>query len=370
VVKTRLLLFWCILDGLLVLILDLIASVFQPVAVVLPHHNLVQSQRQPVLRSLAQKRPKTNHIILIGPDHFSSSQRQIYYSDSNWHLSNGQLSFWPLPHLESILTQNNSILKNDHAIYNLLPDLKKHFPQAQVFPILVGQKVDFASLKPLLRQIETICRQDCLLIASVDFSHYLPATLAYVHDQTSIRTLHNLDLDQISNLEVDSPQSLYLLASFAQFRRANKFSLYNHTNSGFLTSNPEVETTTHIFATYSPSLLPQKRMDLTTFTYLPFSVSRSQNQTSVGDRFFYGVDNFQISSSLPLNLTLPPNFLASGFFDSRRTFITLIPFDHQQEKINFVRGPRRRQLVDQLLNSYQLSNLQKNPHWSIITYDP
>ncbi len=61
-----------------------------------------------------------------------------------------------------------------------------------------------------------------LLVASVDFSHYLPAEAAVLHDLKSIRVLLNFEEDIFENIEVDSWQSLYAARLFAKLRESEK----------------------------------------------------------------------------------------------------------------------------------------------------
>jgi len=141
-------------------------------------------------------RPLTKKIIIIGPDHFSINQKQISFTDSSWSLSDSQI-FFDYSFDSSGLSANNQLLKNDHTIYNLLPDLKKFFPRATLVPILIGQKLSPSDLEPLYQKINSYCHFDCLLIASVDFSHYLPASLAEVHDAYTLDALNSENLDKI-----------------------------------------------------------------------------------------------------------------------------------------------------------------------------
>jgi len=288
----------------------------------LPHHNLVQTIRQDFLKEIALKRPVTQKIILIGPDHFSPNQNQINISDQNWHLSTGNMLF----ENQSInLPVNNNLLKSDHAVYNPLADLKKYFPTATIYPIIIGQKVDQKTLDNLLAQIKSACHSDCLLVASVDFSHYLPATLAEVHDAFTINNLQNLDTQNILKSEVDSPQSLYILTKFSQFK---KFNLFAHTNSGLISKNPDTETTTHVFGSYSFGF-PQKSVVKTeTIQNNDFSISTITTPTQT------------IKSFLPIKNNI------------------------------FLRGLEKQQLIKNYFDSIQdVKSLTKDYFWGKLIYE-
>lgn len=324
---------------------------FQPSSIVIPHHNLVKDQRLSFLRQIARRRPTTRTIIIIGPDHFSPNQNQINIADREWNLSNGQLKF---SDLGFSLPVSNSLVKNDHTIYNLLPDIKSVWPNAVIYPILIGQKVTTTALDPLLTQLSSSCHHDCLLIASVDFSHYLPATLAEVHDVFTIKTLQNLDPKSIMLSEVDSPQSLYLLAKYSPNK---SFHLFAHTNSGYIARNPDIETTTHVFGYYSKQSFSKPA--ITTTTIIPHALDRSQNQTTLGDRFFYGTDKFTIDGSLP-------EFVIGQITSPSQIVKYYLPLDGN----SFLRGPDKQSKIKQYFDSLgNQPNLIKDYFWGKLIYD-
>jgi len=351
---------------------------FQPVSVVLPHHNLVKDKRLEFLKIIAQKRPFTRHIVLIGPDHFSSNQTGIFYADTDWNLNNGQL-FFDQSLTISGLTLNNNLLKSDHSIYNILSNLKSVFPQAQVFPILIGQKYPLADLHNLLTQINSVCRFDCLFIASVDFSHYLPAAVADVHDQQSLLVLQNLNVQSLNQLEVDSPQSLYILTQFSKVKKAQYFDLFSHTNSGFLAGNPITETTTHLMGSYQKTLSSKTISPVTTFTFAQ-NVDPKNQSVSLGDRFFYGVNQLNSNLSFPHNVTaditlnptkdvnsivknqnhltinFSPDIAVSGFVKNSQLTLVFSPLTRQGNQVFFDRSPARLTKIQSILSSFS-SNL-------------
>ena len=327
---------------------------YQPIAVVLPHHNLVQSTRQDFLKLIAKKRLVTRHIVLLSPDHFGSNQHQIISSSHSWDLSTGTAVYNNFLRID--LPQDNNLLQNDHGIYNPLADLKTYFPQADYYPVLIGQKTTPQELQTIRTSIEKYCSFDCLLVASVDFSHYLPATLANVHDAYTINNLRNLDSDNILKSEVDSPQSLYTLISFALHKSAHHWHLFDHTNSGIIAHNPDIETTTHVFGYYTRGRkVPGNSLSI---VHLPQTLNRSQNQTTLGDRFFYGVDNLVVDSPLP-------GFVISQITTPSQISKSFLPIKNN----SFLRRPEKQQLIKQYFDSVRDSNVTKDYFWGTLIYE-
>lgn len=267
---------------------------FQPVAVVVPHHDLVKEKRLEFFKLIAKNRPKVKKIIIISPDHFSSNQYKVSYADRCWDLSNGQMEFDREFGSKIVdgLAKENGMIAGDHGIVNLLPDIKTVWPKAKVVPLLIGQSVRLEQLNDLINKINQGCRANCLLVASVDFSHYLPRALADIHDFKSAKALESLEIKSEKDLEVDSNQSLYVLTNFAKLRKVKDWHLYFQSNSGRIIDSRDAESTSHIFGWYqrgfsNPAGLP------TFFTFLlARNLDPKKDKNSLGERFFYGVDYF------------------------------------------------------------------------------
>lgn len=328
---------------------------FQPIAIVVPHHNLVQEKRLDFFKKIAQKRPKTKAIIILSPDHFSPNQFQISYADKIWQLSNGKIEYDNDLGFKIVknLAKENGIVTNDHGIFNLLSDIKIVWPEAKIVPILIGQQLSFTALDDLISLISNNCHSDCLLIASVDFSHYLPRALADVHDEESLEALKKLEIKSEKSIEVDSPQSLFVLTKFAKNRGAKTFHFYYHSNSGKLEDSRDAETTSHFLGWYQKDLTGYNHENDT----LTFLVGKNLNveldKKTLGERFFYGVDYFNgqleenfkpslrveieptdnfskvnITDGL-LNISLGDDLMVAGFIHSNSTHLVFLPIKKQ-----------------------------------------
>ena len=335
---------------------------FAPVVIIVPHHNIVADVRLNFLKSIKYKRPFTRHIILIGPDHFSQFQGSIRYSNRDWNLSNGNLKFDQelFSKINFPLTLDNGIIQNDHSIYNILPNIRQLWPNSQIIPIIIGQKFDTNNLNPLIDQIKSVCKFDCLIIASIDFSHYLPATMADAHDSYTLDALLNQNLTKIISSEIDSPQSLYFVSKYA-FDKNNKFSLFNHTNSGYLIKNPDIETTTHLFGLFNrfPSF---QKSNIKTKLDLPYSIDQSKNLNSLGIRFFYGFDEISINSTLP-------NFAIITSTSNNKIVQSFFPITNQKNTTNFIKGDEKIKLIKNYFDTITDINITKDYFWGTLFYD-
>ena len=265
---------------------------YQPMAVVVPHHDVVAEKRAELLSKIAKKRLLTKTIVIIGPDHFSPFQKQISFGDAKWNLSNGEIEFdnkWR-EDLGKVAGQRNGVVKNDHAIFSLLTDIKNLWPKVKIVPIVIGQKME--NLSDLEKVLKNRCGFDCLVIASVDFSHYLPYALADIHDDESIDALARLDGEKLLKVEVDSPQSLWLMAGLAKAKGAKRWKLLWHSNSSEMAGAPEAEGTSHVMGWYSRGKMVESE-DPKTFLVIKDRESKGY----LGKRFFWGTD--EVRADLP-----------------------------------------------------------------------
>lgn len=86
--------------------------------------------------------------------------------------------------------------RDEHSIEVQIPFIKYRFPRARIVPILMGQQ-DYPSAKSLADHITAAIHQtkrDVRIVASSDFSHYVPEKKAKDDDLYAIEPLMNLDV--------------------------------------------------------------------------------------------------------------------------------------------------------------------------------
>jgi MEMO1 family protein len=348
-------------------------NINQPVAVVVPHHDVVKDKRHALLQLVAQNRPVTTRIFLLSPDHFSPRQYAINFSNQDWSIKNQTLQFDKAlePQLSQALDQGSGLVATDHGITNILSDIADFWPNAKIVPMIIGQKLTAARMDKLVSLIDRNCNSDCLIIASVDFSHYLPYQLADIHDENSKYALQTLDFDELSKLEVDSPQSLYTVAKVANLKGANNWNLYAHTNSTKIGNLPDTESTSHIFGFYNygrkvEGIKPE------TFT-LATNLKQSENKDSLGERFFYGPT--YVNTALTSGYILDQQFIVnpisgksyisnkegvnvfnlgddislSGIHTARNTHILVQPLRRTGNKAYLLRGQEKKAALKNIL---------------------
>jgi poly-gamma-glutamate synthesis protein (capsule biosynthesis protein) len=163
-----------------------------------------------------------------------------------------------------LAANDENAFSGERGITNVLSDVGELFNGAKVVPIIFETGIGQDRLENLAKTIFNACDEECMTIASVDFSHYQPGALAEIHDSLSIRALVNSDKNLLQRTEVDSNESLSFTMSWAQLNNTQRFHLEENTNSGLLNNDGDAETTSYVLGWYEKGE-PEKISDELTF---------------------------------------------------------------------------------------------------------
>ncbi|MFA5414491.1 MAG: AmmeMemoRadiSam system protein B [Methanoregula sp.] len=88
--------------------------------------------------------------------------------------------------------------RDEHSIEVQVPFVKYRFPRARIAPVMMGVQ-DISGVAPLAGKIVDAARRtkrEIRIIASSDFSHYVPETRAKTEDLYAIEALRTLDVKE------------------------------------------------------------------------------------------------------------------------------------------------------------------------------
>ena len=220
---------------------------------VVPHHLLAEEIIEDFF-SYISSQENVETIILLSPDHFQSGvlNNENAFITLDWESLSEKENFSNIK-IDSLLGKKlageNKIILNsadiiyDHGITNLIPYIKKYFPESKFLPILIPVDITKEQIEHLVKTIDKAASAQTIIIGSVDFSHYLPPQAADFHDAKSIRVLLNFEEDNFDNIEVDCWQALYAARLFAKLRHKTASHIIAHRNSvDFLKLYSEITT--------------------------------------------------------------------------------------------------------------------------------
>ncbi|MEI6144099.1 MAG: AmmeMemoRadiSam system protein B [Candidatus Berkelbacteria bacterium] len=220
--------------------------------VIVPHFNDFAAKRAELLKQVgAIYKPET--AIVVSVNHFNTGGSNIITAERTWTLNGGNVSsdatLVKKLAASGVASSDENAFANEHGITNVLPDVRDNIA-GNILPIIIKDTTPRDQVDKLEDWIDSNCK-DCMVIASVDFSHYQPSAIAKVHDQFSIQALRNMDADQTLAAETDSPQTLYLAEKVAAKNKATNFNLFYNSNSGEVGKNDDAETTSVVLGYYS-----------------------------------------------------------------------------------------------------------------------
>jgi hypothetical protein len=179
---------------------------YELVSGIVPHHDLAKDISNKFWKTIsAQSKPET--IVILSPDHFNNgnldNQKKLITLDSGTAELNGvKVAVDLLDKLsEQKFGRNTSAVELDHGIINLLGAIKQNLPQTEILPILIPANSERSQIIEFIQSLKA--EKNLLVIASTDFSHYLPQSAADLHDVMSQRVILNFEVTQFEKLEVD-----------------------------------------------------------------------------------------------------------------------------------------------------------------------
>lgn len=223
------------------------------VAGVVPHHLLAESLIEDFFDYISSKeKPET--VILLSPDHFNAgsilgnSFITVETESQEFHkMRVGEPLIKNLTFSSNLIFSDASI-SSDHGITDLMPFIKRYFPDAKIVPFIIPSDISLEDTDQFVASLDSLASLKTIVIASVDFSHYLPSSVAKFHDVKSIRTLINYEKADFENLEVDSWQALYIARAFAHLRNKEFPKTIGHSNSIDFLEDKNIEETTSYFS--------------------------------------------------------------------------------------------------------------------------
>lgn len=216
---------------------------------ILPHHLIVKGKIATFFEGLKKQDIKT--VVLVGPNHFEQGANKISISAAQWQTPYGDI----LPDTdlaENLAKQKGAQIDEEpfageHAISGLVPFIKKSLPEAKLVSVILKSATTADEAKKLADNIKNNSDSNTLVLASVDFSHYVPAQVADFHDDKSRAVIENLDEVGVWNLEVDSQASLAVALRYANNIKAEQANLLWQTNSSRLVKQLDTPGTSHQF---------------------------------------------------------------------------------------------------------------------------
>lgn len=213
---------------------------------IVPHHLLARNLIAEVLDQLSSN---YQTVILIGPNHLDLGLEKIQISKREWRTQFGTLE----PDKNLIISLEKQELTRvkeenfdiEHSICGLVSFVKIYFPQATIVPLILKSNTSSDQSKKLALLLSKNCH-NCLMVASVDFSHGVSQQQAEENDQKSIEILRGLDEKALDEVVVDSKPTLETFLYYLKEKKGTHSHLINHSDAAKLSGKQLQEVTSYI----------------------------------------------------------------------------------------------------------------------------
>ena len=219
-----------------------------------PHHTLAGSLFSTFFLGLEARPPAT--IVVVGPNHPNAGQR-IITGRRGWATDFGVVAadqeLIDALLATGLVTVDEKVLSAEHSVGAEMPYIKYHAPEARVVPLILHRDVQPVELRRLADVLAPRLGPDCLLLASVDFSHYLTRREADKKDPETLRAIEAHDLTTLWRMgpdHLDSPPALGLLLLTMQRLGLEQPEILARGNSGLILGSESIETTSYFVFRY------------------------------------------------------------------------------------------------------------------------
>ena len=225
-------------------------------AATIPHHLIASHLIAQTMYHISLHPPRT--IVVIGPNH---------------------------QEIGPAITAVPIASSTDQSLTSLLPFIRHYLPTTQVVSLLIRQTATLAELDALVTRLAPLLTSpNTVLLASIDFSHYLPSDQAHLKDQTTQVLVDAKDFPSIKKLSsyyLDSPGSLITFLKLVDKLGCTTPILTYHQNSAKLEHQPLAPSTSYlVYNSYRPS------PTLTIVTTGDVMLGRTVNMQTISRRDF------------------------------------------------------------------------------------
>jgi hypothetical protein len=193
--------------------------------------------------AIAGAKPK--NVVILGPNHTGYGEPVAIDASDEWETPLGNVS------VNSELCEkiaNNEFLidseahEYEHSIEVNVPFLQCVFNDFEIVPICIGDQRN-AVMRSLGERLAKMLGTKDIVIASTDFSHYVPYETAYANDLRAINDVIKLDADALyatikkNDVSMCGYGGVAALIEYAKQRGATKAELLKYATSGDVTND-------------------------------------------------------------------------------------------------------------------------------------
>jgi len=237
---------------------------------IVPHHLVGADYIAENFSAHASKKIST--VVLLSPDHFGQLHSSFGTTELPWKTPYGFLfaDTKKIADIASTVKINDRMFDFEHGISDIVPFIKKSFPNAKIIPITVADSAKFEDVKQIASLLHL--DDDTMVIGSFDFSHYLPQQVANYHDTLAQTVLETKDSARADRLDIDSKPGLALFLELVKNKEKKERGVLSwhqlrNMSANIIANNPDsFENTTYFTGSFgSGEKITEKKATITVF---------------------------------------------------------------------------------------------------------
>jgi AmmeMemoRadiSam system protein B len=220
---------------------------------IVPHHILASY----LMSSLFDSLPGDyDTVFILGPNHKEEGEALAYTSKAAWQTEFGTVkaSSRRIDSLSGeVVKIDDGIISEEHSVAVPINYIKKYLPEAEVVPLVLNEAYSVKDISGLSKLLLPFMNERTLVLASVDFSHYLTASEAEKMDKLTLKAIAEGDytkLNEFNSDNLDSSSSMILIDMLMKEKGSGNLQVLENSNSYALT-NYNKDVTSYIVGVYS-----------------------------------------------------------------------------------------------------------------------
>jgi len=205
--------------------------------VILPHHLVAGDILTEVLKTVDAR--KIKRIILIGPNHGERGAYTALAAGVDWEIGGERFvldkELFVKLQREGFIQRNDDAIMGEHAVTVPISYIQEAIPNVKILPIMLSENQSIERLKELGQRLAP--DEETLIVASIDFSHYLPLDQANKNDEVTNALIASWDyagLYELNSDYIDSSSSIIVFLTAMDAVGATDGRVINHSNSALI----------------------------------------------------------------------------------------------------------------------------------------
>ena len=229
---------------------------------IVPHHLVAAPMMADFFSQIKSSNTGANPIdtiYILGPNHKRAGEALVQTAIMDWDTPFGimRANNEALSEIsDRISTQNNPVLlEQEHSVSALVPYAKYFFEDSKIVPILLPGSMDYQQCGKLAETINKLAQKEStLIIASIDFSHYLTPEKAIKNDKHTLELIEDFDyaaIMRLSNDYIDAPQVLVTFLKIMELQRTVTLTELEHKEASSFIGEYTKSTTSYFTLLFS-----------------------------------------------------------------------------------------------------------------------